>query len=109
MCITTATTSFRDLRDALTRNYILSIHRIFIFDETKALHELDLRDSSRAMLAEMLLDIGFGRYIGTLLSAPRKNHRNAGERRDGSHKQRRACITRHSGIHRIADSYSHHF
>lgn len=46
----------------LTRNDITGIHGILVFDESKAVHELDLGDLSSAMSVEMGLDISFGSY-----------------------------------------------
>jgi hypothetical protein len=44
----------------LTRDNIPSIHRIFIFDETKPVHELNLGDFASSMCAEVLFDILLG-------------------------------------------------
>lgn len=44
----------------LTRDNIPSIHCILIFYKAEAIHKLDLGNLSRAMAAEMLLDILFG-------------------------------------------------
>jgi len=41
-------------------NYIAGIHRIFVFNESEAIHKLDLGDFSSAMSVEVRLDIGFG-------------------------------------------------
>lgn len=46
----------------LTRNDITGIHGILVFDESEAIHELDLGDLSGAMSVEMRLDIGLGSY-----------------------------------------------
>ena len=46
----------------LTRNDITGIHGILVFDESKAVHELDLGDLSSAMSVEVGLDISFGSY-----------------------------------------------
>ena len=46
----------------LTRNDITGIHGILVFDESEAIHELDLGDLSGAMSVEMGLDISFGSY-----------------------------------------------
>jgi hypothetical protein len=43
-----------------TWDYIPSIHGIFILDEAKATHQLDLRNLARAMTAEMFFDILLG-------------------------------------------------
>lgn len=43
-----------------TRNYIASIHRILVLDETKAVHELDLGDLAGAMSVEVGFNISFG-------------------------------------------------
>lgn len=44
----------------LTRNDISGIHFVFVFDETEAVHQLDLRDFAGVMGAEVFLDILFG-------------------------------------------------
>ena len=46
----------------LTRDYITSIHSILIFDESKAIHELDFGDLSGTMGVEVRLHIRFGSY-----------------------------------------------
>ena len=46
----------------LTRNDITGIHGILVFDESKAIHELDLGDLSSPMSVEMGLDVSFGSY-----------------------------------------------
>lgn len=56
-------------RRVRTRNHITSIHRIFVFDETETIHELDLRDLARAMRAEVVLNIGLGSYKFMVQSA----------------------------------------
>lgn len=45
-----------------TRNNITRVHRITVLDETKAVHELDLRNLAGAMLLEMFFDVGLGSY-----------------------------------------------
>lgn len=47
---------------SLTRNYVARIHRILVFDEAEAIHQLDLSDLSRAMGIKMGFHIGFGSY-----------------------------------------------
>lgn len=44
----------------LTRNDVSGIHRILVFDEAKAVHQLDLGDFSGAMSRKVSLDIGLG-------------------------------------------------
>lgn len=44
----------------LTGHYITGIHGVFIFDKSKASHELDLLDRSCAMAAEVVLDVLLG-------------------------------------------------
>jgi hypothetical protein len=39
---------------------IFGVHSVFILDEAKAIHELDFLDGTGAMMAEMLLNVGFG-------------------------------------------------
>lgn len=46
----------------LTRNDITGIHGIIVFDESKAVHKLDLGDLSSAVGFEMRLDISLGSY-----------------------------------------------
>ena len=46
----------------LTRDYITSIHSILIFDESKAIHELDFGDLSGTMGVEVRLHVRFGSY-----------------------------------------------
>ena len=41
----------------LTRHDIPSVHGVFILDESEAIHELDFRDLSCAMLSEVRLDV----------------------------------------------------
>jgi hypothetical protein len=43
-----------------TRNDVASIHSILIFDETKAIHKLDLGDLASSMSVEVGFDISFG-------------------------------------------------
>jgi hypothetical protein len=43
-----------------TRHDISGIKLIVILDEAEAVHQLDLRDLTRAMAAEMFLDVTFG-------------------------------------------------
>jgi hypothetical protein len=47
-----------------TGNHIAGIHSILVFDESEAIHELDLGDLSGAMSVEMGLDISFGGWEG---------------------------------------------
>jgi hypothetical protein len=42
---------------ALTRNYVASVHSIFIFDEAEAIHKLDLSDFAMAVGRKVCLDI----------------------------------------------------
>jgi hypothetical protein len=44
----------------LTRYDIPGIHGIFIFNESEAIHQLDLRDLAGAMRSKVSLDIGLG-------------------------------------------------
>ena len=44
----------------LTRNNVTGIHGILVFDESEAIHELDLGDLSGAMSVEVGLDISLG-------------------------------------------------
>lgn len=44
----------------ITWDDVTGIHRILIFDEAKPVHQLDLRDLSGAMGAEMFFDVLFG-------------------------------------------------
>ncbi len=44
----------------LTRNNILGVHCIFILNEAKAVHQLDLLDGTSAMGGEVLFDVLFG-------------------------------------------------
>lgn len=44
-----------------TRHDVASIHCIFILDEAEAIHQLDLGDLTRAMGAEVFLDVVLGR------------------------------------------------
>jgi len=57
----------------LTRNNITGIHGILVFDESEAVHKLDLGDLAGAMSVEMALDISFGSYlvVSTHHHAPR--------------------------------------
>jgi len=43
-----------------TGNHIAGIHSILVFDESEAIHELDLGDLSGAMSVEVSLDISLG-------------------------------------------------
>lgn len=45
-----------------TRHDIARIHRIFVLDEAKAVHKLDLGDLASAMSVEVVLNIGLGSY-----------------------------------------------
>ena len=45
--------------DELTRHNVSGIHGVLILNETKAIHQLDLRDLTRSMGTEVLLDILF--------------------------------------------------
>lgn len=47
-------------RGGHTRYNVTSIHGILIFDEAKAVHQLDLRNLTGAMSTEVFLDILFG-------------------------------------------------
>jgi hypothetical protein len=44
----------------LTWDNVPRVHRIFIFDETKPIHELNLGDFASSMCAEVLFDILLG-------------------------------------------------
>jgi hypothetical protein len=58
-----------------TGNHIAGIHSILVFDESEAIHELDLGDLSCAMSVEMGLDIslgGCGRSVIFFDGAPAK-------------------------------------
>lgn len=48
----------------LTWNHIPGVHGILVLNETKAIHELDLRDLAGSVGREVRLDIGFGRWGG---------------------------------------------
>lgn len=45
-----------------TRHDITRVHRIFVLDEAKAVHKLDLGDLASAMSVEVVLNIGLGSY-----------------------------------------------
>jgi hypothetical protein len=45
-----------------TRHDIARVHRIFVLDEAKAVHKLDLGDLASAMGVEVVLNIGLGSY-----------------------------------------------
>jgi len=45
----------------LTRDDITRVHGILVFNESKAIHELDLGDFARAMGRKVILNISFGR------------------------------------------------
>jgi hypothetical protein len=47
-------------RAARTWNDVTSVHGIFVLDEAKAIHELNLGDLASAMGVEMILNIGLG-------------------------------------------------
>ena len=59
----------------LTRNHIASVHRIFIFDESKAIHELDLGDLPCAMSVEVGFDIRLRRCV-TVSLEPHFGHQD---------------------------------
>jgi hypothetical protein len=44
----------------LTRNNVSGIHRVLVFDEAEAIHQLDLGDLPGAMSRKMSLDVGLG-------------------------------------------------
>jgi hypothetical protein len=46
-----------------TRNHIAGIHSILVFDESEAIHELDLGDLSGAMSVEVGLNISLSSYV----------------------------------------------
>jgi hypothetical protein len=46
--------------DSFTRYNISGIKLVVIFDEAEAVHQLDLRDFTRAMAAEVFFDVTFG-------------------------------------------------
>ena len=45
-----------------TRHDVTRVHCIFVLDEAKAVHELDLGDLASAMGVEVVLNIGLGSY-----------------------------------------------
>lgn len=45
-----------------TGHNVTRVHRIFVLDEAKAVHELDLGDLASAMGVEVVLNIGLGSY-----------------------------------------------
>lgn len=47
-------------KSKLTWNNIPGIHRILVFDEAEAVHELDLGNLTRAMAAKVFFDFLFG-------------------------------------------------
>lgn len=53
----------------LTWNDVARVHGILIFDEAKAIHQLDLCDLASAMGTEVSLDIGLCDLIGRSGSA----------------------------------------
>ena len=48
-------------RKIYTWHNVARVHRILIFDEAKAVHELDLHDLSSAVSVEMRFNVRFGR------------------------------------------------
>jgi hypothetical protein len=48
------------LKSLLTGHNIPRIHRIFIFDETKPIHQLNLGDFASSMCAEVVFNILLG-------------------------------------------------
>ena len=46
----------------LTWDDITGVHGVLVFDETEAIHELDLGDLASAMGVEVVLNIGLGSY-----------------------------------------------
>lgn len=56
-----------------TWNNIASIHRVFVLDEAKAVHELDFLDSTSSMRTEMILDILLCDWKGRQESATRES------------------------------------
>jgi hypothetical protein len=61
-CVKCHFVSARGTVVGLTRNDITGIHSILIFDESEAIHKLDLGDLSGAMTVEMRLNIRLGSY-----------------------------------------------
>lgn len=49
-------------RGAHTGHDVARVHRIFVLDEAKAVHEFDLGDLASAMSVEVVLNIGLGSY-----------------------------------------------
>jgi hypothetical protein len=66
----------------LTGNDISGIHSIFIFNKTKAIHELDLSDLASAMSCEVVFDIRLGGY--DVVSRSLLERLSIGERVNGS-------------------------
>lgn len=54
----------RIVRGELTWDDISGIHFVLIFDEAKAIHELDFFDGTSSMSFEVFLDILFCDWIG---------------------------------------------
>lgn len=55
-----AETAGREWGLELTWDNVSSVHRIFVLDEAKAVHELDLGNLAGAMGVEVVLNIGLG-------------------------------------------------
>lgn len=49
----------------LTWYDITSVHGVLVLDESKAVHQLDLHDLTRAMGVEVVFDIGLGSCDGS--------------------------------------------
>jgi hypothetical protein len=58
----------------LTRNNIAGIHGVLVFDETEAVHQLDLGDVASTMGRKMGLDIGLGDCQYQLATTRRRNN-----------------------------------
>lgn len=53
--------------DGLTRHHITGVHSVFIFNEAKAVHQLDVGNLPRSVGVEVILDILFGNYIARIV------------------------------------------
>jgi hypothetical protein len=58
------TTGSRGARERLTRDNVAGIHGVLVFDETKAVHQLDFGDLAGTMGGEVGFDIGLGSFGG---------------------------------------------
>jgi len=59
----------REWGQGRTWNDVTRVHGIFVLDEAKAIHELNLGDLASAMGVEVILNIGLGSYVNTVQSA----------------------------------------